>query len=646
MASSDAARRFTSSSVDRARRQVRVRRRPPSRRRPRASRDLRSSRSAQAQARPAPPPKSRPRRTPAERPWRGAKTTTAVSASSTGTPAKNGRSQSKASATSPASPTPGASRLRCSPTAKSTRGVPTCTDSSATTASKPTGNSASAMSPSISPERARSRRRTSTHWPWSEPLRARRLTRGAPNAYGTLGNGRAGFAVAHTPTPVPGLSGVKAIAAAGGSDYALMANGTVEAWGDNQSGQLSAEHWPLECNRAGRCKRAEFLCGTEVGAELCSKVPRFVVMASGKKLEHVRRIVAGAGSAYALLENGEVMSWGQDRAGQLGQSPAVEPGIGSSFRSPGLVMMSSARGAEVLRGVTEISAGASHVLARLEDGEVVGWGDNAKGELGTAAHPETCLKGAETPCFKTARPVQGLAKLVAESRHHSVEALAAGGQYSLALSNTVSTPGAKTATASWAMAPGRARKAAPPPANARRTLPGRARRRPKRRKRSSANASAKPAENRSRRPPSRSKTSSASSSRCSRRKSKKPERAAGSRPSCDSAAPKLQPGVSEAGAPLEHVSAIAAVPHSRSGAARSRRGGACSGDSRAAGHGRRPFRRTGEARADLLMGARRRTDAVPDLRTSRARRSRRRSRRRRRRSLPRGRRMRGSERRQ
>ncbi len=253
------------------------------------------------------------------------------------------------------------------------------------------------------------------------------------NAYGTLGNGRAGFAVAHTPTPVPGLTGVKAIAAGGGSDYALMINGTVQAWGDNQSGQLSAERWPVECNRAGRCKRVEYLCGTEVGAELCSKVPRYVVTATGKKLEHVRRIVAGAGSAYALLENGEVMSWGQDRAGQLGQSPGVEPGAGSNFHGPGLVMMSAAKGAEVMRGVTELSAGPNHVLARLEDGEVLGWGDNAKGELGTAAHPETCLKGAETPCFKNARPVQGLAKAIAESKHHAAEALAAGGQYSLAL---------------------------------------------------------------------------------------------------------------------------------------------------------------------------------------------------------------------
>ncbi len=237
---------------------------------------------------------------------------------------------------------------------------------------------------------------------------------------------------AHT-APVAGLSGVKAIAAGGASDYALLGNGTVEGWGSNTSGQLSAEHWPLECTRHNTCKNPELLCSTEVGQELCSKVPRFVVTSAGKPLEHVKRIVAGAEAAYALLENGEVMSWGQDRLGQLGQYPAVEPGPHSNFHAPGLVMMNGAKGTEALRGVTELVAGPNHVLARLENGEVVGWGDNAKGELGVPAHPELCVTGTEIPCFKTARPIQGLAKLIAGSKGHAAEALAAGGQYSLAL---------------------------------------------------------------------------------------------------------------------------------------------------------------------------------------------------------------------
>jgi alpha-tubulin suppressor-like RCC1 family protein len=253
------------------------------------------------------------------------------------------------------------------------------------------------------------------------------------NAYGTLGNGRAGFAVAHAPTPVPGLSGVRAIAAGGATDYALMANGTVEAWGANAGGQLSAEHWPLECRRRSTCKNPEYLCTTEAGQELCSKVPRLVVTATGKPLEHVKRIAAGAEAAYALLENGEVMSWGQDRVGQLGQYPAVEPGAHSDFRSPGLVMVSAGKGTEVLRGVSELAAGTGHVLVRLEDGEVLGWGDNAKGELGVAGRPEVCTSGTEIPCFKTARPIQGLAELIRAAKGHGAEALAAGGQYSLAL---------------------------------------------------------------------------------------------------------------------------------------------------------------------------------------------------------------------
>ena len=40
------------------------------------------------------------------------------------------------------------------------------------------------------------------------------------------------------PVPVPGLSGVKAVAAAGDSSFALGADGSVWAWGANGSGQL------------------------------------------------------------------------------------------------------------------------------------------------------------------------------------------------------------------------------------------------------------------------------------------------------------------------------------------------------------------------------------------------------------------------
>ena len=45
---------------------------------------------------------------------------------------------------------------------------------------------------------------------------------------------------------VEGLTGVKAIAAGGGANFALLNNGTVMAWGSNTKGQLGVE-WPVEC---------------------------------------------------------------------------------------------------------------------------------------------------------------------------------------------------------------------------------------------------------------------------------------------------------------------------------------------------------------------------------------------------------------
>ncbi|MBA3807937.1 MAG: immunoglobulin domain-containing protein [Solirubrobacterales bacterium] len=56
------------------------------------------------------------------------------------------------------------------------------------------------------------------------------------NEDGQLGNG--GTATANTPAAVPGLSGVKAIAAGANHSLALLGNGTVMAWGDNEGGEL------------------------------------------------------------------------------------------------------------------------------------------------------------------------------------------------------------------------------------------------------------------------------------------------------------------------------------------------------------------------------------------------------------------------
>ncbi len=277
------------------------------------------------------------------------------------------------------------------------------------------------------------------------------------NSFGQLGNGRGGTVSAgRTPTRVAGVTGAHAIATGGGSDYAIVGEQhQLEAWGANTTGQLSAEGWPAACENRGECirlsrerakQRAEEeeretheqveplleafpeLCKTEVGFEQCEKSPTYVVApenGSPRRLEGVEQVFAGAESAYAVLEDGEVLSWGSNRDGQLGQ-PEVPTGAHASFVPPAPVMRANPHTGkpELLSEVLEVSAGATHVLVRLRDHEVLGWGADGQGQLGTGK-AETCNKRAESKCFTLARRIEGLGGSA------DVESIAAGGNYSL-----------------------------------------------------------------------------------------------------------------------------------------------------------------------------------------------------------------------
>jgi alpha-tubulin suppressor-like RCC1 family protein len=97
-------------------------------------------------------------------------------------------------------------------------------------------------------------------------------------------------AVRHrTPTKVPGLIRVRAIAAGEGYSLALTESGEVYAWGWNEHGQL------------GLGDTAVRLTPT--------KVPG---------LSAVKAIAAGFSHSLALTESGEVYAWGSNEHGQLG----------------------------------------------------------------------------------------------------------------------------------------------------------------------------------------------------------------------------------------------------------------------------------------------------------------------------------------
>jgi alpha-tubulin suppressor-like RCC1 family protein len=203
------------------------------------------------------------------------------------------------------------------------------------------------------------------------------LTNGTVMAWGNdesgqLGNGSMSEAV-ETPVPVKGLSGVKAIAAGASHSLALLTNGTVMAWGENESGQLGN------------------------GGTKSSSVPVAV-----KALSGVSAISAGTDFSLALLTNGTVEAWGSDQYGQLANSSAVE---GSNVPVV----------ANGLSEVSAIAAGAEHGLALLSNGTVKAWGEDNAGELGNG----TIKTREETP--------------VAVSGLSAVSSISAGGRDSAAV---------------------------------------------------------------------------------------------------------------------------------------------------------------------------------------------------------------------
>ena len=159
------------------------------------------------------------------------------------------------------------------------------------------------------------------------------------NNSGQLGNGTLTGSV--VPVQILGAgSGVVAVSAGAAFSMALKSNGTVLTWGNNASGQLG--NWTF----------------TD------SSVPVGVVGVSG-----VKQVAAGAAFSLALLTNGTVKSWGNNASGQLGD------GTAPTDHAAAVTVFATS-------GIAQVSAGFAHALARKATGALRAWGRNASGQLG------------------------------------------------------------------------------------------------------------------------------------------------------------------------------------------------------------------------------------------------------------------------
>jgi alpha-tubulin suppressor-like RCC1 family protein len=208
------------------------------------------------------------------------------------------------------------------------------------------------------------------------------------------------------PVEVSGLKNVVSVAVGGGTDYALQENGTIMAWGRNDTGQLGLGVTGPEA------------CRTFIGVIPCSTKPRSVALTGLPEGVKATEVFAAGPAAYALLSNGEVRAWGHNLRGALGD------GTTTDRFAPVEVLNVRGEAGKNLSGVTTIGAGHEYALARLQNGRVVGWGANAAGQLGTSSTDE--CNGRAGSCSKRPIAVGGL---------ENVTALSAGLGTSFALSN-------------------------------------------------------------------------------------------------------------------------------------------------------------------------------------------------------------------
>ena len=166
------------------------------------------------------------------------------------------------------------------------------------------------------------------------------------NDFGELGNGTSGNE-SLTPVAVslPAGTAVTSVTAGESHSVARTATGGALAWGQNDQGQLGN------------------------GTDDDSDVPVPVSLPSGSA---VTKVASGAlaNHTLALTSAGQVLAWGANQDGQLGN--------GNTIGSDVPVQTDLPTGTTA----TAIAAAGLHSVARTASGQALAWGDNGEGQTG------------------------------------------------------------------------------------------------------------------------------------------------------------------------------------------------------------------------------------------------------------------------
>lgn len=203
------------------------------------------------------------------------------------------------------------------------------------------------------------------------------------NVFGQLGNGTTTDAGVPVPTSLPPGTAITDVSAGFDHSVAVTSAGDVLSWGFNAFGQLGN------------------------GSTTDTDMPVPTLIPPGTTIKDVS---AGFNYSVALTSKGEVLAWGHNQHGQLGNGTNTNSAIPVAVHLPPGVV------------VTAISAGGFHVVALTSAGAVLTWGFNSVGQLGN---------GTDTDPHSSNVPV-----VVHLPPGVTATAVAGGGQHSTALTST------------------------------------------------------------------------------------------------------------------------------------------------------------------------------------------------------------------
>src|SRR6266513_178113 len=233
------------------------------------------------------------------------------------------------------------------------------------------------------------------------------------NDYGQLGNGVISSppdAPNPTPVPVVGLNGVAAVAGGGFHTCARFSDGRLRCWGRNSEGQLgdpAFTDWasPTSVPVAGITTATGVTGG---GYHTCAVLQNGTVRCWGQndygqlgngtttpaavpnntpvevsRITIAVAISAGGFHTCALLADGTVRCWGQNDYGQLGDGSIIEPQTRPPTPRPTPTPVT-------VQGITTavaMKSGPFHTCALLRDGTMQCWGWNDFFQLGDSTVP-------------------------------------------------------------------------------------------------------------------------------------------------------------------------------------------------------------------------------------------------------------------